>query len=204
MLLEKTQGPLSRLNRRLFVVAPACIAVEAVPRLIPVDFNLGMCGVKLLHLLRRNMRILLAEMQHHRRTRRLVCIVTDPSSVVPHRRRGMQPCRGHPRQGSAEAVADHANLLPGCAPSKLHRGCDVRQSLLRIELRYKTQRPLHIGALVAKLHSLLNAVKERRSHHQESVLCITVRYRADVRVDPEYLLYHHEPDRKSTRLNSSH
>ena len=39
MLLEKTQGPLSRLKRSLFVVAPPRIAIEAVSRLIPVDFH---------------------------------------------------------------------------------------------------------------------------------------------------------------------
>jgi hypothetical protein len=55
--------------------APARIAIEAVSRVIPVDFHLGMCGVNFLHFLCRNMRILLAEMQHHRRRGHLAGIV---------------------------------------------------------------------------------------------------------------------------------
>src|ERR1039458_3455027 len=104
MLLEKTQGPFSRLKRNLFVVAPARIAVEAVSCLIPVDFHLGMCGMNLLHLLRRNMRILLAKVQHHRRRERLAGIVSNTATVVPHRSRRMQPRRGHPRHRSAAAA----------------------------------------------------------------------------------------------------
>ena len=68
--------------RRLFVVASARIAIEPVPRVVPVDFHLGMCGMNLLHFLGGNMRILLAEVQHHRRRRRLAGIVPNAASCL--------------------------------------------------------------------------------------------------------------------------
>src|SRR5215470_12554424 len=135
VLVEEFERPFARDYGRVRVVALALIAVETVLGTVVHEYlDLAVRGLELAHAVDGNRRVPLAEVRHHGALRMLIgCLRYAPAVVGDGATEAVEPCRRHPGDETAPAIADDSNVThrrngsPG--------GSDVRERSVGLRAR---------------------------------------------------------------------
>ena len=164
-----------------------------MPGVVGEDRDIGVQRADLHHMLVRDDRVALAEMELHRTVRRLGPVFVDLAAVVTDRRSDMEAAGGQPGQRPAPAVAHHAcDSWAGSGPDVLHRRAHVQHD--RLPGQRRAQRPPTGGVVgrIGQLDAALDPVEQRRRDGQITLGGEAVGDVADVGGDAEDLLADHQ------------
>src|SRR6476646_9826633 len=144
------------LGRRRLIVGTR-VAVEPVPARIDVDRYVGPRLPDLLDIAERDAGIDVAEMQHGRHLRNLVCAGDDLAAVISDRASGAaQPCCRVERQRTTPAISHHADLAERL--DAIDRGLHVEQAVFDRDLGAQGMSGSDAGRVVAELGARFGAI----------------------------------------------
>src|SRR5262249_5996244 len=197
VLLEELDGALHRLIGARLVIRRALVAVEAVAGRVHVLSQLRRVLLHLLPVLLGNRCVRLAPVEDHRALRSLRRGFGNAATVI--RDRGgdtVDPRRGEPRHGAAEAVADDADLEAGLL-GFLDGGAHVLHGVVDGELAAHRAPALDVRLLITRLEAALDAVEQRGRDREVTLLGEAIGHALDVVIDAEDLL---NDDQRAPRL----
>ena len=169
----------------------ALVAIEAVVGSVDVDLLAALLRGELSYAFDRDHAVALAEVGHHRTARHEVRVVEHAAAVVRHRAGDpRQLRRRHPREESAPAIADDADLA--CGRGGLHRRLDVEQGGSGGDPRSSSPWPAvtMAGGYNPRSKFFFPPAKNPKPDRDVAVCGVAVGHRPDMAVHAEDLLHH--------------
>src|SRR4029453_18676218 len=156
-----------------------------------IDLGLWLLLLDRLHHVHRDAFVFLAEMHLNGAFRFFVGEFSDDATVVAHRGREARHAASGEKGGTpAHAVADDADRADPL--QALNRSRDVMHHVVPVEISEITARVRDFVGRVATLEITHEAIEHSRRNGRVTDSGKAVAHRADVPVDAEYLLDHHD------------
>lgn len=159
--------------------------------IIDMDYLGGVRCLQLGHAFHGNVAVLFPKMQHYRTFGLFTRSVRNAATVVRCRSgQSRYASRAHPGKKAAPAVPNDADLAGG--RDCLHGSVDILHRIFSLARGLVPEPFLDFSHRIANLDAWSNAVKQCGRDRHIAIGGIAISYLADVIIDTEDLLYHHD------------